>query len=99
MSFIEKAISNAILAMIRSRRKPPAVLGRDSGSPPSIAPAKVREAQFSDYAAVTNLKRSWGLIPDTLENWKRIWSHHPALKYFREPPPMGWVLEADGQVV
>ena len=99
MASIEKTVGNAILTMIRSRREPSAALKSDPVGLFSGVPARVREAQFSDYEAATNLKRRWGLIPDSLENWERLWHHNPALKNLQTNPPIGWVLEAEGTVV
>jgi len=99
MPSIEKRVSHAILALIRARREPPSTLENDSGAPFSPAPTKVREAKFSDYEGVTNVKRGWGLIPDSLENWEHLWRHNPALKHLQKSPAIGWVLEAEGRVV
>jgi hypothetical protein len=96
---MEKIVGNAILTMIRSRREPPASPTSDSGGSSTAMPARVREAQFSDYEAATNLKRRWGLIPDSLENWERLWLHNPALKQLQTGRAIGWVLEAEGRVV
>ncbi len=62
-------------------------------------PAKVREARFSDYEAITNLKQRWGLTPDPLENWEHLWRDNPALKHMQTKRAIGWVLEAEGRVV
>ena len=62
-------------------------------------PAKVREAQFSDYEAITNLKQRWGLTPDPLENWEHLWRDNPALKHMQTKRAIGWVVEAEGRVV
>ncbi len=99
MASIEKTVGNAILTMIRSRREPPSALKSDSGRSFSVVPARVREAQFSDYEAATNLKRRWGVIPDSLENWEHLWLHNPALKHLKTGRAIGWVLEAEGTVV
>ena len=73
--------------------------GSDSGGPSSHVPAKVREAYLSDYEAITNLKQRWGLTPDPLENWERLWRDNPALKYMQTKRAIGWVVEAEGRVV
>ena len=98
MSAIEKRISNAILAKIRSRRESPSTEGNAPGGS-SIVPAKVREAKFTDYAAITDLKRRWGLTPDPLENWEHLWRHNPALKQMQTNRAIGWVVEAEGRIV
>ena len=101
LASIEKRLTAAILNRIRSRRsrspelstKPP-----DGSAIPS-APAKIREALFSDFEAVWSLKRRWGLIPDSFKNWERLWRDNPALQHCPRRLPIGWVLESDGRVV
>jgi hypothetical protein len=87
--------------MIRARRTASAVPPGDFPVPSSaaIAPAKLREARVSDFHAVAQLKQRWGLNPDSLENWERLWRQNPALAQSRLERPIGWVLEADGAVV
>ena len=65
----------------------------------SPVPAKIREAQFSDYQAITDLKQRFGLVPDSLENWKHLWQYNPALKPLQTKRPIGWVVEAEGKIV
>ncbi len=95
MVSIEKKVANAILTVIRARREPEADLPVHSAA--ATAPATLREAQLSDFRAVANLKRCWGLKPDSLENWERLWRDNPALGPLSRP--MGWVLEAEGRLV
>lgn len=64
-----------------------------------MAPAKIREAQFSDFNAVAELKLRWGANPDSPENWERLWRRNPALVESKFERPIGWVLEAQGTVV
>jgi hypothetical protein len=99
MASIEKKIGNAILEKIRSRRDSTTASEIDSEGPPSSARAKVREAHFSDYQAITNLKQRWGLTPDPLENWEHLWKHNPALKHMQTSGAIGWVVEAEGRIV
>src|ERR1035438_5727719 len=101
MSSFEKRVVGAILARIRLRRAASALASRppQSQTRVAIAPAKLREAVFSDFEAVRELKRRWGLIPDSFRNWERLWRDNPALQYCPHPLPIGWVLEADGKVV
>src|SRR5271170_7380002 len=101
MGSIEKKIAGAVLTAIRARRKASAapeadLLVQSSGA---IAPAKLREARFSDFEAVAELKRRWGLNADSFENWERLWRQNPALVHGGLERPIGWVLEADGAVV
>ena len=98
---VEGKLVAAILDRIRSRRRETSALrdAPNANSPVAIAPARLREALFSDFEAVHALKRRWGLIPDSFQNWERLWCDNPALQHFAEPLPIGWVLEADGKVV
>jgi hypothetical protein len=101
MASLEQKVVSFLLGIVRARR------GESSASAAAlrthaagaVPPAKVREAQFSDFVAVADLKRRWDLTADSLENWERIWHHNPALQQMRLEPPIGWVLEADGAVV
>jgi hypothetical protein len=101
MSALEKKISGAILNKIRARRAASSAADVDlrprSSGP--IAPAKLREAQFSDFQAVAALKQKWGLNAESIENWERLWQRNPALRHDAVVCPIGWVLEADGAVV
>ena len=101
MASIGKKISAAILTMIRARRETPSVLEGTLSSHSSVAVSsvRVREALFSDFEAVAALKRRWGLGPDSLENWERLWHHNPALNQTPCDRPIGWVLQSDARVV
>jgi hypothetical protein len=98
MASIEKKVSTAILTMIRARRETPSILG-GLPSHPAVASVRVREATFSDFEAVAALKRRWGLDPDSLENWERLWHHNPALSHTPCNRPIGWVLESGEKIV
>jgi hypothetical protein len=101
MASIEKKVSAAILSMIRANREKPSVLDGTLGSQSSVAVSsvRVREALFSDFRAVAALKRRWGLDPDSLENWQRLWRDNPALSQTPCDRPIGWVLQSDERVV
>lgn len=100
MASLQEKFAGAILAVIRKRRTERASAGRDDLQPArAIAPAKVREARFSDFEAVSELKRRWGVDADSLENWERLWRRNPALLRSEIERPIGWVLEADGAIV
>jgi GNAT superfamily N-acetyltransferase len=100
MSSIEKRITSALLNAIRARREEhPAAKGDASSSSAATVPAKVREAVFSDFEAVADLKQRWGLAADSIENWDRLWRHNPALEHAPPSRPIGWVLEADRKIV
>jgi len=98
MATLEKRIINAIAAM-RARRRMSPRPGVELDVRPSAGSGKLREARFSDFGEVEELKRRCGLEPDSLENWERLWKHNPALAQMQPEPPMGWVLEAEGRLV
>jgi hypothetical protein len=98
---IEKKPSTALLSIVQRHRQAPSIAEGDlrvSRSVPASIP-RLREAQFSDFKAVTELKRRWLLTPYSFENWERLWHHNPALGQMQSKCPIGWVLEADGAVV
>lgn len=101
MASLEQKVVSFLLGMVRARREqslaPTEMLQAHAEG--ALPPAKVREARFSDFAAVANLKHRWDMAADSLENWERIWHHNPALQHMRTTPPIGWVLEAEGAVV
>jgi hypothetical protein len=67
MAPLQDKIAGAILTVIRRRRTERASVGSDHAlSTRAIAPAKVREARFSDFGAVSALKPRWGLDADSL---------------------------------
>lgn len=67
--------------------------------PGSLVPAKLRHASFSDFDGVAKLKKRWNMAADSLENWERLWRHNPALAQCERERPIGWVLEADAEIV
>lgn len=97
----EKKIIASILTRIRENRRTPSSKDIAPGfqSVEGLPPAQIREAALSDCTAVTELKRRWGLIPDTFENWQKLWVRNPALEQAGPHRPLGWVLEAAGAVV
>jgi ribosomal protein S18 acetylase RimI-like enzyme len=105
MKSLEQKIGAAVLKMIRARREPD-VVGADAqgSSAIAIAPAKLREARFSDFPAVVALKQRGAMHADSVENWERLWRLNPALEFYATEPeakerPIGWVLEANGEIV
>ena len=100
MASFDKKLVSVVLNAIRSRRKVPSDRqGVQQPTTAKLAPAKVREARFSDFEAVAALKQRWELAADSVENWERLWRHNPALAHTGVERPIGWVLEADGNVV
>ena len=97
MPRMEKNMASAILRAIRARRKKTII---KAASPPSPAlSAKLRPVTFADFDSVMALRRFAGWSEDSRANWGRLWRHNPALERVQFEMPMGWVLEAQGQVV
>jgi hypothetical protein len=101
MESIEQRFARVILGMIRTRRQ--ALATQATGLPVDssryVAPVRLREAAFSDFEAVSELKQRWGLNADSIENWERLWLRNPAVACGSTERPIGWVLEADEAVV
>ncbi len=81
MESIEQRFARAILGMIRSRRQALATKATSLPVDSSryVAPVRLREAAFSDFEAVSELKQRWGLNADSIENWERLWLRNPAV--------------------
>lgn len=99
MTSIEKRITAALLNAVRARRDERSIVNGDVKSPSATTPAKVREAVFSDFQAVADLKQRWGLAADSIENWERLWRQNPALAHAPRERPIGWVLESNDKIV
>jgi hypothetical protein len=99
MVSLEQKIGNAILTKIRSRRDEADAPDSEPEGGPSPARAKIREAQFSDYEGIRDLKQRFGLVPDPIENWEHLWRDNPALKNWPVQRSIGWVVEAEGRIV
>jgi len=101
MASLEERVINTMLARIRVRRGVPFNLHHDVRLHSSVgrAPVRLREALFSDFKDVTELKCRCGLLPDSLQNWERLWRHNPALQQGSFERPIGWVLEVEGRLV
>ena len=93
----ENKVIAALLRRMRSRRQLLSEQPSEQLNNPH-KPALQREADSADYAAIAALKAKCGLRADSPENWQRLWHHNPALAPGRSRC-MGWVLEADGQIV
>lgn len=102
MSAIENKVADAVLKRVRALKTArafgeTAVAGEDRAE---IAKSvSVREAQFSDFERVSALNQSLGQGPDSIQNWRRLWSDNPALADGRDRAPIGWVLEASQRIV
>jgi hypothetical protein len=98
-SFQEK-ISAAILTRIRKRRPAPQAATRSQSNDASkVPPAKIREVTFSDFDGVARLKARSGIVADSPENWNRLWRANPAFAAGTVSRPIGWVLDAEGEIV
>jgi hypothetical protein len=102
MASVEEKAIRAVLNRIRTSRsdvftslqdQSPVEGPREAGSP------SLREAQFSDFEAVNDLKRRWGIPPDPFDNWQRLWHRNPAIVRVGSALPLGWVLESEGKIV
>lgn len=98
MGPIEKRVVSSILTAIRSRHNEASSPSKmpSNGTP---IPARVREARFSDFSPVAELKQRWGLAADSFENWDRLWKRNPAVRAGKIQRPIGWVLEAGDKIV
>jgi len=99
MALLENRIAARILGAIRAHKPTGVPNDAPSRSDSERSVAKLREARFSDYQAVADLKRRWGLGADSIENWERLWRRNPASAESPGERPIGWVLEANGEVV
>lgn len=96
---LQEAIKSAILGRMRAREQAANLAQESQAQAAAIRSARLREAFFSDFAAVHAVKQRWGMTSDSLENWCRVWNENPALLNGRVKRSIGWVLEADGDVV
>src|SRR5271155_1207969 len=101
MPSFEKRIIASILSKIRDARNGKAATNNSRTLPPaeSLPAARIRKANLADCSAVTELKRRWGLIPDSCANWDKLWVRNPALQDIDPDRPMGWALDAGGTLV
>jgi hypothetical protein len=98
MVSLEKRVASAILRSMRSgRAKQSSVNVLQRSSPFPLA--RLRQARFSDFDEVMELREMAGWSGDTRENWDRLWRRNPAFAHLESEPCMGWVLEAQGRVV
>lgn len=92
---LEKYITDRVLRRVRSIRASAAQ------KPQAVAPissVRMREAEFTDCAAVSDLKIRHKLKRDSPANWHRLWKTNPAIEHSRHWP-IGWVLEGNEGIV
>ena len=100
MSSFQEKIGAAILARIRRRKASPGSGEKSQQQSSSkVTPAKLREATFSDFEGIAKLKARSGIVADSPENWNRLWKANPALVAGGQNRPIGWVLDAEGEIV
>jgi hypothetical protein len=100
MGSLQEKLSAALLSRIRKKQSSSAARDRNLGQPASkVPPAKLREATFADFDGVARLKARCGIVADSPENWQRLWKANPAMIAGVPPRPIGWVLDAEGEIV
>jgi hypothetical protein len=110
MGSLQEKLSAAILSRIRKNQASSAGRDRRQGQADhgqraqaqvasKVPPAKLREATFADFDGIARLKRRCGIVADSPENWHRLWKANPALAEETAAHPMGWVLDAEGEIV
>jgi len=100
MSSLKEKIVTATLSRIRKREAVRPVPEGNRPSPSSfMVPAKLREVTFSDFDKVSRLKQRTAIAADSPENWNRLWRHNPVLEQGGVKRPIGWVLDAGGEIV
>ena len=95
----EAGMIDALLRIARNRSQSATQDTARSATEVASKPVRRREAQASDFAAVAALKTRYGLSPDCPENWHRLWRMNPALSKAKHLLPIGWVQEAEGEIV
>ena len=96
-AIVDKGVASLLHLMRRRQRyRSSKVSNAETASGVAVSQ---REAQFSDFEAVAELKERGGLRKDFLENWYRLWRDNPAIAKAKSPLSMGHVLEAKGRIV
>jgi hypothetical protein len=101
MAPTETGIIDVLLNVARKRSQTAATHDAPKSGAADVPAKQVqrREAQTSDFSPVAALKIRYGLSPDSPENWHRLWQANPALSQAKGQLPIGWVQEADGEIV
>lgn len=60
---------------------------------------KLRCASFADHAQIARLQAENGLGGWSSQEWQHPWIGNPAYAQFRGEWPIGWILEADREIV
>jgi hypothetical protein len=59
----------------------------------SMPQVSVREAAFSDYAAVAGLMQQYGMEISAADEWEQLWKGNPVYRQRGGNWPIGWALE------
>jgi len=65
----------------------------NSASPELLDPPDMRLAHFDDYAQISNLESSHGMLTRSQPDWRAMWEQNPLWPRLKENWPIGWVLE------
>ncbi|MDQ6664133.1 MAG: hypothetical protein M3Z23_07050 [Acidobacteriota bacterium] len=67
--------------------------------PVQLLDVRLREACFSDHAAIAALEAAQGLKPKALAEWRALWEGNPCYREIGPSWPIGWVIEtSDGKI-
>ena len=77
----------------------PVISSRGTKALTSVKEPVIREAQFADCQAVLKLQRSVGYLGILQEDWNWLWEENPAYSSASPKMPIGWVMEANGEIV
>lgn len=93
--------TSTLLKRVRARNSRAERQSDDSISPGSNDGKQivVREAQFEDFAQISEMNLRLGQGPDSPENWLRLWRDNPTIKALGAPARIGWVLQDAGRIV
>jgi hypothetical protein len=79
-----------------SLTKPPQAAAQGPSERPA---ARLREASFDDYPQVAALQTQRGMRFRSCEEWRNLWVGNPVYEDRHGSWPIGWVLEADHNIV
>jgi hypothetical protein len=91
-SLRRRSSADRIIALIKSRLLVAQQPQRTIAVPGNRATVLQRECHFEDFEGVKKLQARCNVWTDTLEHWHHRFGHNSSIT-------MGWVLEADGNIV
>lgn len=66
----------------------------------SVPRPRLRPVHVDDFAQIVPFTAKYGFMPaETREEWEHLWFKNPAYIQTKGACPLGWVLEADGNIV